>query len=560
MTQVEDEGQQPDPVLLQLQEWARTKALSRAAVSRELEVSRAAVAGWFLELEAREAGRAPSSSARRFDYTSQRPDVQRRIADILGQPVDALRTLSRSSRLQAAAPADEVRSEVSRVAEDVLDALALYSLAGALGARAEPAGASLRHRIAETVESIPGVAATLIVARWRGLERPVLYGHHVTVFVEPAAQAKDRTAHAKRLRQEVDRALAEARLPCRWEHGQLAAKATVAPGGRPLQRLGALVVQHFAASRPPRTGLLVRPVGQRPPQDLRLAVVVTSPYGGSGPIAGAWAEALGAGHVRTDDLIRRVREIQAHGRGERASERGAFLTDAALSDSGFVVERGVHLLATGTAPGAWCLSMEAELLATYQPLHNILAALGGVVVLTRLGPAWRRLAAWRLAAAKRDEAGEPMVDTATDGAEPTGDELAALAGHAAEAAQWMERLARWDAILAGVQARRDEQGLLTVSARLDELPAAFTWYALRDGRWRAQTGPPSDGEDAVFPDEVDPLVDAWFAAAADCVAALATAVGYTSPAQREALAGALGFRPVRERLLDPAAWPATGAP
>jgi hypothetical protein len=563
MTQTE-QAQPSDPVLVQLQEWVRVKGLSRAAVSRELGVSRAAVAGWFLELEARATGRPPSSSARRFNYASQPPAVQRRIADLLGQPVDALRTLSRSSRLSAAddggGPAQVVESEVWHVAGDVLDALALRSLAGALGADTEPVGFSLRHRVAETVESVAGVVATLIVGRWRGLEpRRVLYGHHVIVFVEPTGPGQDPGEHAERLRHAVEDALAQAGLPCRWEHGQLGAEASVASGDRSLQRLGALVVQHFAASRPPRTGLLLRPLTQRSVRDLRLAAVITSPYGGSGPIAGALAESLGIGHVRTDDLIRRVREVQARGRGRRGWERGAFLTEAALSDGGFVVQQGVRLLETGTAPGAWCLSMETGLLASYEPLHASLVAVRGVVVMTIMSPAWRRLAAWRLAAAERDEAGQPVVDAVTDGAEPTPDELAALAGHAATAAEWMDRLAGWEAILADVRARRDaDPDRLTVTAHLDAFPAAYAWYAIRDGRWWAQTGPPVDGEHAVFPDEVDPLVDAWFDAAAGCLAQLARAVGYSSAEQRAALADALSFPPMRDRLVDGAAWAATG--
>jgi hypothetical protein len=514
-----------------------------------------------LDLEARKAGRTPPPSARRFEFTSQSFEVQRRIAHLLGEPIDVLKTLSHSGPTRTLGtgeePSDMLETAVRHVAQDVFDGLSMQALAGALDANIEPLGFSLRHRVAAAAESVEGVTATTIVGHRRGRRSRQLYTYYVLVFIEPAAPDKDADEHARKIREQINLALSTAGLPAIWEHGLLGPEATVT-SDRPLHRLGALVVHHLEGSRPPRTGLLLRPPSQRSARDLRVAVMVSNPYGGSEPIAGAWSEALGAGHVRIDDLIRRVRELQTRGRGT-SRERGAFITDEAMRDGGFVVEQGLRLLETGRAPGAWNLSMETQLLAEYEPLRHALTNLEGVVVLVQLGPAWQRLAAWRAAAAERDDDGEPVLDTAIQGERPTSDDLEVLHQHSDIADKWLKRLVESESLLSGLQAQRDEMpGRLTLTAHLGELPPTYTWYTIRDERWQARTGQPADGEIAVFPDSVDPFVDTWMDLAGDCLVELATKIGYTAN-DLEGLAERLKFEPVRDRVAIAAARSSNGA-
>ena len=103
-----------DPVLVRLHRWATDRGMTRAAVAKEVEVSRPTVAGWFLALEAIQKGQV-SASGRVFRYTDQTPEVQAAIARALGVPVDQLRAESLGQRANRSA------TDVLEAAGELLD-------------------------------------------------------------------------------------------------------------------------------------------------------------------------------------------------------------------------------------------------------------------------------------------------------------------------------------------------------------------------------------------------------------------------------------------------------
>jgi hypothetical protein len=536
-----------DPVLIRLQEWALARSLSREAIARRLDVSRPAVAGWFLALEAELAGKPRPSSARGFRFTKQRPEVQRAIADVLDLPVALLVAESSSvdtgiERERAAAlpqglgPLGAVVDEsgTADVAASLLGDLASGGDMSGPGVDGAPRGGTLRHRAAEVVEGVDGVRAVMVVAEPRGSDRAEPYQHQVTVFVgEPGPSEAPETFRA-RIRYDIDLALARSGLPLYWEHGSKEPVATVVVEGRPLTRLGSLVCPLVSSARRPRRGLLVTPDGPAA-RHLRMATLVTSPYGGSDPIGGHTARALDCGHVRAADIVRAVRDAEARRQGGTSRERAALLSDDAERDAGFAVHQALHVLQTGRVPGAWLLSMEVATLDGEAALQEALVQAEGVLVIVRLGPEWRAHAAWRLAAADLNsaaQASESTVAASSDhlqivaGAPLGAAAHAVLARQAAAAADWRLQLDEWEGILDDLERRRAAlPGRATVGLVLDLLPDDGECMRVEDGRCEPVRGADRFTGVVVFTDSVDGLMDAWIEASADLVERLVELAG-----------------------------------
>lgn len=535
----------PDPVLVRLEDWARRRGLSREDIAQRLRVTRPAVAGWFLGLEALARNEPLPRSARSFQFTNQKPHVQRNIAEVLAVPLLQLRAESLSGVGTpdmediegglAESPA-LIGSELHDLVEVVVNQIA----AGTAGPLRQERQGTLRHRAAEAVETVNGVVATLVVEEFRGSDRRWPDQHQLVVFVTPCPPGIEETQYRAALRSRIDRALAEEGLSCYscyWEHGAKEPAATLRFQGDDAVRLGSLVCPFLSASRSPRTGLLIRPHDLKTaPQLLRIAALVTMPYGGSSPIAGHLTHSLGAGHIRDDDLMRAVHDAHARRSGGIDRDRGALLTDDAARDAGLFVHQALHVLQMGNLPGAWLLSMEPFLLADYPPLQDALVQLTGVLVTVHLGPQWRRHAAWRLAAttlnlqAQRRESRDPASSDGLlikPGAVPGPDDLAVLEKQLAGAADQETRLQSWEHVLDEVERRRASlTDRPTLRLTLDSLPDDGLCVRFDEGTYRTVTGADRFDGAVVFQDSMDGLMDAWVEAGADIVEWLVGLAGY----------------------------------
>lgn len=529
----------PDPVLVRLVDWAEARGLSREAVAKRLGVSRPAVAGWFLTLEALRRGDAPPRSGRDFRFTNQRVEVQQQIAEILAQPLQLLREESIASELgrqgerarKDPSVSSNIGSEVGAATRTLLGDLAVHS-GGQLKQN--------RHRVAELLEAAPGVAATAVVAVARGSDKGTPYHYQIAILVEPPAEGSDRELHLGRIRADIDELIEDNSLNCYWEYGMEQPSVQIVSRDIDLLFLGSLSVAHLSATRPPRAGTLVRmpdsgPVGR----ELRIATVVTNPYGGSSSIAGLLALTFGSGYVHPTEAIRAVRADQDRRQGTVTAGRSTYVREGTARDAGFILHQVLHQLERGDLPGAWWVSMEASALANYSPLRDALVRVSGVVIIVHLGSLWRHMAAWRMAGAERrtrlNEGGTgPRVVISSDvvpfrpGAIPSDQELSFLRGQDEEARVWLDRLDQQEQMLVElIRLRRDVVGLPTVAVRLDQLPDAIRCVRFGPSGYTEVFGDDRLGQSIAFADYVDPMMDAWTAAAVEIVDALAEYSGYS---------------------------------
>ncbi|MDT0353371.1 helix-turn-helix domain-containing protein [Pseudonocardia charpentierae] len=487
-----------DPVLVKLAEWARQEPrMSREAVARRLGVSRGAVTGWFLWLEAVERGDDPPSSARTFQFAKQHPDVQSRIAAVLRQPVAVLMAESTGST-------DDYT--LDRHSGSLLSDLALGE--GPWGRPGEQ-----RYRVVALLELVDGVAATAIVPVRRGLDG-LVYQYQVVVLVDPE---RDKLP----IKEEIDRDLRAAGLDCYWEHGPGQPGVEIRSEGRRLELLGSLAVSALTGVRSPRSGTLADPrfsPGLQPP---RLAVVVSPPYGGSRPAAALLAVDVGAGHIPAEAWIRLVHWAED---AELGSPRTLdHVRESVALDAGFVMHRVVHQLERGDIPGAWLISLETGSALDYPPLGTALIELRGLFIAMRLGPVWRRMAAWRLAGSDLDDdlnrggAGnrrivvsntEPFVARTPSDAGRRG-----FADHRVKAAQRLAEIDELERHLDDLLARRRELGLTTHEVTLDDLGDELLCVRLRDGRYERVHGDARLADDVAFADDVVPMMREWRRAA-----------------------------------------------
>jgi hypothetical protein len=541
-----------DPVLVRLHRWAGS-SMTRAAVAKKLGVSRAAVAGWFLALEAIQKGEAVPASGRVFRYTDQVPDVQVAIARALREPVDRLLAESLGPRASRSA------TDVPEAAGELLDVGRL--VLGEIGSGRTPQPLSLAHRVAEVVESVTRVP-TLLVPEPRGSDRADPYQYQLVVFYAEPTGPGNVHKDENDLMKKITEALKTAALPAYWEHGvktpdvQLAYPdlQLVHHDVREWKRLGSLVIPNTAMSHAPSVGLLVRPNrGNRNQRDLRYATIVTSPYGGSDPVGGYLSFTLAAGHIRALDVVRALDDALAQ-RGH--DERRALISQATILDTGYAVQKTLHLLQDGAVPGAWIMSMETELPHVFEPLRDDLVRVEGPLMLVRLGPQWQRMAAWRLAAARLNMNGR------TDGAElpwscdqvdfdtpPSPRDLEVLRHQFDIAQEEDDQLAAWDELMVGIARQRAEQGQAsspTFEVVLDPLPEEGGAVRFDRGSWELVSGAERFEGMVMFPDSVDGWVDAWVQATADLLDELARLAGYRDAS---ALAGQLNEGPV-QRVIE----------
>jgi hypothetical protein len=552
----DDQRVLPDPVLVRLHRWAADTGLSRAAVASRLNVSRAAVAGWFLALEAREQSRPVPSSGRTFRFTDQPVDVQAATAQVLGQPVDLLRAESLSGRGVDAARATRAAAAIglADISSDLQDIAS--RLVGELVSSRIQRPRSMRYRIAETVETVPGVTTTLMIKEMRGSDRVDPYQYQLVVFTEPsdplAPPGPEPSAEAEgsgpgpeqsdvqRLREAISAALADAGLTATWEHGAFIPTVEVRDSrvGPPWNRVGSLVIQAVAASRAPSTGLLISPgPGSRGQRQLRQATLVTPPYGGSDPVGGFLAHGLDAGHLRGADVIRAFSDARAERDG---TSRQILPGWRAQLDAGFAVQQGMHLLQTGQVPGAWLLSLEVQLAAAYEPLRDALIDLETPLLIVRLSNEWQALAAWRLATAKMDVAGNAeaaawpwssdQITYFSHGQpnEPTRRELDVLRRQHELAQHLKTELADWDRLLSDItEARARRLTGPTMTSLLDRLPDNGASIRFDSGTYETVTGDERFRGCVVFPDNVDAFVDAWMTVSLELLDQLATLAGHS---------------------------------
>ena len=251
------------------------------------------------------------------------------------------------------------------------------------------------------VESVTG-APTLTVPEPRGSDRAnPPYQYQLVVFYAERARPDNDTKDETSLMAEITEALRAAGLPAYWEHGtktpdvQLVYPGLqlVHPDVREWKRLGSLVIPHIAMSHASSVGLLVPPNrGNFNQRHLRYATIVTPPYGGSDPIGGYLSVTLAAGHIRALDVIRafddaRARRDDEQRRDQRDDDqrrdqrdhdqRLALISQATLLDTGYAVQKTLHLLQDGVVPGAWIMSMETELPYVFEPLADDLVVSRG---------------------------------------------------------------------------------------------------------------------------------------------------------------------------------------
>ena len=511
-----------DPVLVKLGQWAETQNLTREAVARRIGTSRTAVAGWLLGLEAAKNGEKPPASAREFSFTKQKAEVQAAIADVLNQPVEALRAESTGTPGSSAFE-QEVQLALSKLA---LDQLPLAS------------DGRQRYRIAELAEGVTNVAATAVVKVYRGSDHSVPYQYQVAVLTQAADGGA--AGHGRGIVAEVSRVTSD--LDCYWEYGPGQPEVRIHAGAGDLEMVGSLAVPSLAAMRAPQAGLFV--VGDTPdagvgacsdrgtevPAEngrtielkdvaldrqryLRLAAVITGAYGGGPPIAGTLAHRWEAGHLPADAYLSQLMR----------KDNKLYQPESAETNAGFVLHKALHELERGNLPGAWLVSLEASSAQNYYPLDLALAELDHIIMVVHLGELWRRMAAWRLAGADLDhdlnKDAPGLRRPSLSNIEPISCDAASTAGtaaflkHAALARRKREEIDRWEGYLTDLVRRRKKSGRPTMQITLENLPDA-----LKCVRFDGETYTPAEGDrrldDMVaFEDSADPMADTWAVAA-----------------------------------------------
>lgn len=512
-----------DPVLVKLGEWVKTQELTREAVAKRIGTSRTAVAGWLLGLEAAQSGQKPRTSVREFRFTKQKPEVQAAIADVLNQPVEALRAESIGTTGSSAFE-QEVQLSLSKLA---LDQLSL------------PSDGQQQYRIAELAEGVAGVAATAVVKVYRGSDHSVPYQYQVAVLTTAAdGGAVD---HWRRIMAEVARATSD--LDCYWEYGPGQPEVRIHAGEGELEMIGSLAVPSLAAMRAPQTGLFV--VGDTIPEAragtygdrgteapvegrgsielkdvaldrqryLRLAAIITPPYGGGPPIAGTLAHRWEVGHIPADAYLGRLMR----------KDNKLYQPESAQTNAGFVLHKALHELERGNLPGAWLVSLEASSAQNYYPLDLALAELDHIIMVVHLGDLWRQLAAWRLAGAdldhNRSKDAPGRRRPSLSNIEPFNCDVASAAGtasfleHAALAKRKREEVDRWEGYLTDLVRRRRKSERPTIEITLENLPDALKCVRFDGGTYVSVEGDGRRDSMVAFEDSVDPMADTWAAAA-----------------------------------------------
>jgi hypothetical protein len=536
---------QPDPVLLELQKVMDEQGLNRSQLAEKLGVSRSAMTSWMLELQATQHGHRAGSAARRFRFVKQGPEVQGRIAQLLAVPVGELTAMSRTGQDGADHPIDPAAWSGTR---NIIEALAARSLARSLQIIPRELERGPAHDIAEVAQSVPGVGATMVVEDIRGLRHPTPWQHQVVIF-------SDSDEPRESLRSEVEQALAHAALPATWEHGSLEPGASVTNRNRRLGKVGSLISRRLEGSRGPQAGRLL-PSGRlaTPTQatDTTLAVFIGSASSTYQITPGLLADSAGVGFLRGGDLVRRMAEVRHQQLGLASSARLGIVDEQDAAEAGFVLRNTVDLLGSSTVAGAWTMSIDMRTGAAYDPLLKALGESDAVVLTCRLGPQWRRFAAWRMATIERNTLHQSVIDP-VDPTQPAEIDPETFHAHHDSAERWLTRFEEWEAKLDDLEAHRCAAGLApTIRIPLDELPSDYHWLH-PDGSVGGGSPPPTP---LVFTDDIDPLVDARIEASAAGIAALATVLGRQTREQRAELVERLAPTAVTRilRNLDGPAW------
>jgi len=396
-----------------------------------------------------------------------------------------------------------------------------------------------RYRIAELAEEVAGVAATAVVKVYRGSDRPAPYQYQVAVLTTAADGGAAR--HGRRIMAEVARATSD--LDCYWEYGPGQPEVQIHAGAGELEMVGSLAVPSLAAMRAPQAGLFV--VGDTTPDAgagaggdrgteasaeggrsidlkdvaldrqryLRLTAIISGAYGGGPPIAGTLAHRWKAGHLPADAYLGQLMR----------KDNKLYQPESVETNAGFVLHKAIHELERGNLPGAWLVSLEASSAQNYYPLDLALAELDHVVMVVHLGELWRRMASWRLAGADldfdRNKDASGLRRSSLSNTEPFSRDVASAVGkasfleHAALATRKREEVDRGEGYLADLARRRKESGRPTMEITLENLPDA-----LKCVRFDGETYTPAEGDGRLgdmvaFEDSVDPMADAWAAAA-----------------------------------------------
>jgi hypothetical protein len=246
---------------------------------------------------------------------------------------------------------------------------------------------------------------------------------------------------------------------------------------------------------------------------LRLAVVITSSYGGGPPIAGTLAHRWKTGHLATDVYI---------GHLMRRSNK-LYQPESAETNAGFVLHKTLHELERGNLPGAWLVSVKASSAQNYYPLDLALAELDHIVMIVHLGALWQRMAAWRLAGADLDRKlsldAPGLRRPSLSNTEPFNGDAATTAGtaafleHAALAARKQEEVNLREGYLADLVRRRKQSGRPTMEITLETLPDVLRCIRFDGRTYTLAEGDTRLDDMVAFDDSVDPMTDRWAAAA-----------------------------------------------
>jgi hypothetical protein len=480
-----------------------------------------------------------ATTGRTFRFTRQRPEVQARIAQVLGEPAESLRlhsagTAEPGAGVRAFAVPDfspKVAPELWAAVREILGAVAVRGMTQALDP-SERAGDSLRHRIAAVAESIEDVVATLIVADRRGHGvRRTLFHHLVTVFVRRPDREVDLFGYLASRRERITEALSRAALPNVWEPPWREPDVAIDHRDESMVRLGTLVAPWLSAPWPPHTGALVSTTDDG--QADTLAVIVGGPTSAAELAGGLLADALGVGFMNDLDLVRRASDVRARRDGAGIGYFALSADWGAVPDDSFVIEHGLHLLRDGGVPGAWLVGMQASAIDGAPSLRRALARMPELLLVVLTTRQWRRLAAWRLAAHQRGTTGPPgsepdVLESITASEVATDRERQILAAHVVDADAWLARLDAAEATLEQLVAERGvDPSRRTITSRIDA-PPNVAWLRVEDGVWRQHSGHFEESDHVVFPGYVDDFADSQVDVAVDLFGQLAERAGHAT--------------------------------
>lgn len=551
-----------DPVLGRL-EGLLAEGWTQAAIAEEIGVTPAAFGAWLAHRQATLQKSKPSSAARLFDLRKLSVASKKAVARLLGTTVDELveesqRAWGHWTGVTSVEPgSSHWDSAILRLADDVVGALLARAYAAATVVD-ETRTATDRHRLAAAAESVEGVVGTCIVPEHRGSLRCGPYQDQVAVFAAPPDHQRgdgeqQQVAWTEVIKEKISEQIAHDGIDAWWEHSRrLVPVVTLTLHGQPVTLLGSLVSPRLEAAQPPRGESLLPP-----PADItRTGAVVSNPYGGARPIGAFMAAATGAGLLKGENVAREI--IERRGRGRLL--RGAFVDVDDTADRrrmGYAQHELLRLLSQPSyAPGAWVLETEARYLKGYPPLAHALADLPQVLIVVHLGEEWRRMAAWRLATAQRDEDGNDVLESPQPGAKISDAEKVTLKHHADTASDKCKELEQGEENLFEVVRRREDPDRLrrsedphplTISLTLGQLPPSFPWYVPDPHSYWLQGHGSGAPAVAVYPDDVDSMVDAWQEAAAQALCDLSREAAFT-PEERQDFAASLRDDYLREAV------------